>query len=220
MSHPDCAPWPQSLAHLHSSLPSSLSSSSPSPSSPSASPLPTPLTPLSLPPPLTSTSSIRSSLLTFLALQEQRARTYHDWAAAFTAYTRQHDTHAAPPSDADLLAFTDTCTQVTQHFRTLSLQVKLVIAHLQSLPPSSPPSTPPAALAQLLSSVQAEEQAKLRLTVEMQQLTSRWVVERKEPFAREFHEEQSRVRERMGEVVDAINDLLTEIRVEATYKQR
>ena len=196
------------------------SSSPPSPSSSSPTPVPPSLTPLTLPPPLTPTSSVRSSLLTFLTLQEQRARTYHEWDAAFSAFLHPHDASSTPPSDSDVAAYTNTCTLVTSHFNTLSLHIKLVIAHLHSLPPSSPPSTPPATLAQLLSSVQAEEQAKLRLTVQMQQLQSRWVVQLKQPFARQFHDEQSVLRERMAEVVDAINDSLTDVRLEASYKKR
>ena len=186
--------------HLSASSPSSTSSSQPL------------LTPLTLPP-LSANTSLRDSLLSFLSLQEQRARTYHEWDSAFRVYLEHKD-------EAHLHSYTALCQQVTQHFQLLSLHIKLLIAHVQLLPPSSPPSTPPARLAALMESVQNEEREKLRLCIEQQQLASEWVVVRKEPFAGEFHEAQTALRERQREVVEAINDLLTDLRYEVAYKKR
>ena len=166
---------------------------------PAAAPLPT-FSPL---PP---TASVRDCLRHFLLVQEQRALAYSAWQSAFRLYIAQHD------DERDLLAFTSHCQHATLAFTRLSLQVKLCIAQLQT---AGSDEWPP-----LLQEVQRLEKEKLGLTVGMQELTSEWVVRRKEPFSSELQAQLSVRRERMDEVVEAINDILTEVKYDVNYKKQ
>ena len=59
--------------------------------------------------------------------------TYHRWEAGFKQYLDSRQ-------EAELHRYTALCQQVTKQFSSISLAVKLVIAHLQSMPASSSPS--------------------------------------------------------------------------------
>ena len=155
--------------------------------------------------PLSPSSSERDCLRRFLAVQEYRALTYSAWQAAFRTYL-------ASAHESDLLAFTAHCQHVTAAFQQLSLQVKLCIAQLQR--PNSEE------WAQQLQAVQRLEKEKLGLTVAMQELSSEWVIRRQEPFSGELQQQLMVRRRRMDEVVEAINDILTEAKYEVRYKKQ
>ena len=155
--------------------------------------------------PLPPSASVVACLRHFLAVQEQRALTYSAWQAAFRHYT-------ASKEESDLHSFTTQCQHATTAFQQLSLQVKLCIAHLQSIHSDE--------WAVQLQEVQRLEREKLGLTVAMQELTSEWVVRRKEEFSSELQEQLLVRRQRMDEVVEAINDILSEAKFEAHYRKQ
>jgi hypothetical protein len=148
--------------------------------------------------------------------------TYHRWEAGFRQYLDSKQ-------EAELQRYTALCQQVTKQFSAISLAVKLIISHLQSMPASLSPSASssssssspsPASLASLLRSVQDGEREKLQLTIAMQELSSQYVVVLQQPFHPQYHAEMSELRLRMQPVVETINDALTELRIELRYRRR
>lgn len=166
-----------------------------------------PPAPILLPtfPPLPPSTTVRDCLRHFLSVQEQRALTYSAWQASFRHYL-------STKREADLHAFTSHCQQATTAFQQLSLQVKLCVAQLQVAASSE--------WAEQLQAVQRLEREKLELTVGMQEVSSEWLVVRKEEFSSELQEQMSVRRRRMDEVVEAINDILTEVKYEVRYKKQ
>ena len=156
--------------------------------------------------PLQPSTSVRDCLRHFLLIQQHRALTYSAWQSAFRSYM-------SGKSENDLQAFTTHCQHATIAFQQLSLQVKLCITHLLTIDSSSQ-------WADQLQTVQRYEKEKLQLTVMMQEVTSEWVIRRKEEFSSEFQAQLLEKRERMEEVVEAINDIMTEVRIEVNYKKK
>ena len=187
------SPYPSHTPHA----PASVASATPQPQSPAALPVPTF-------PPLQPSASVRECLLRFLAVQEQRALTYSAWQSAFRHYV-------ASKAESDLHAFTAHCQQATIAFQQLSLQVKLCAAHLQSLHSE---------WADELQAVQRLEKEKLGLTVAMQELTSEWVIGKKQEFSSELQAQLLVRRQRMDELVGKINDIMTEARYFVHYKKK
>ena len=138
-------------------------------------------------------------------MQEWRARTYSNWHSSFRAYV-------GGAEERDLLAYTACCQHCTAAFQQLSLQVKLCIAHLQSIDSRQ--------WAEQLQEVQRLEREKLGLTVAMQELTSEWVIARKEEFSSELQQLLDVRRRRMDELVEAINDIMAEVNVEVHYRKQ
>ena len=172
------------------------------PAAPTPAPAPFALPTLTPPAP---SSTARDCLRHFLDLQEYRALTYSAWQSGFRHYL-------ACKQESDLLAYTAHCQHATTAFQQLSLHVKLCIARLHTIDAHD--------WAAQLEEVQRLEREKLGLTVAMQELSSEWVVRRKEEFSGELQEQLLVRRRRMDEVVEAINDILTEAKYEVRYRKQ